>query len=271
MHRIVLLLPLAATLLTGCTEPAIDPSEVIRRSLYAGSSTESYEFSAHVVATARGPIVYSGSAILQGSVRRSGVIASTVSLSMERIQGTASDRVDGVVGMRYPGNRILYLDLSAISGHVGSELQAQLSGATFDGWTALTMTGVSIQPSFPTEEEIQAQASAFVVLRDRSTRSGDYMFDVGFAPGVVSALVNGARDDAITGALTIDRETFALKRALWTMVALPTPIGNMTGTVDVTFSSFNEVTLPVMPLFTGSSLPFDTLFDTISAAVPISS
>jgi hypothetical protein len=262
----------SAVILSACTQPVLEPTEVIRRSLFVGSTTDSYAFSAHAVATVRGPVVYSGSAVLEGSVKRAGVSASTLSIAMERIQGTATDRIDGVVNVRVPGNGIVYLNLVGVTGAMGSAMQTAFASFTTDGWTQFSMTGTTAASLAPTEGQIAVQAAAFVVQSDRTaSRGSTYIYDVRFAPGVLSALIKGARDDAITGTLMINRRTFALERAVWTMVGVPSPMGNITGTADVTFSHFNAAELPVMPLFTGSTLPLHTLFDTISASVPISS
>lgn len=274
MRTITLVSVVSLCLLSACVQPRLEPEEVLKRSFFASSMIDSYAFSAQGFATLRGgPVVLSGSVVIEGVSVRTGAWSATISLAGERILGRGTDRLDGIILARMPGNNILYLNLLGVAGEAGDRIASAAKNSTHDGWTALTFSGATTQSGTPSQDDILAQASLLQITADRTQdRSSLYEFDVVPQSGVLSALTDTAvRDDALIGTLWIDRKTFALQKAKWTMVSFPTDMGLVTGQFDVTFSSLNSATLPVMPLFTGSVLEPKTLLDIISGPVPISS
>lgn len=272
--RLRFLVLLAATVLGACNAPVLPPDEVLRRTFFQSSSLDTYSYTAQGAVSLRGRDVFSGSLLLEGAVKRGGAWSANAASDIERVSNQTIGRLDGILHLRSPGNGILYIKTTGIAGEEGDHITRALAPVTTDGWTrfAFPVSRNRAGMTMPTQEMIDAQVSALRVTADRTDPEEDYYeYDVELSDESLSLLGSEVRSGALTGTLWIDRRTFVLTRAHWTASALMTPAGTLSFVMDVSFSLQNETLLPSMPLGTGATLPLNTIFDIISADVPLSS
>lgn len=252
--------------LSGCFRaPVLPPKQVLQKTFFVSSSLDSFSFSAQATLELRAARILSGSAVLNGSVLRSGPWSADATLVSQSRSSKESKRVDGILRLRAPGNGILYSDVSDLSGDIASRFLGTRSGALADGWYRFALPGGVLRgPNVPSQKAIDDQVDAIEIVEDRTDPKSDvYEYRVRvpsflFVPGAVDEQL------ALTGTLWIDRRSFRLQRAEWSGVRTPTAVGVVTFDVDVTFGSFNSVRLPSMPLSTGAVLPLETIFAIIS-------
>lgn len=251
-----------ALVFSGCFRaPILPPKEVLAKTFFVSSSLDSFSFSAQGSAELRGARIFSGSAVLNGAVLRTGPWSIDATIVTDTRWSQGHTRADGVIRLRAPGNGILYMDIAGLSGDSAKGMRA-LSGVTADGWTRLALPGnVSEKRGVPTQAEIDSQVQAIEIVEDRTEAKADvYEYVVRIPAALFSEDSTDGNNAMLLGTLWIDRNSFRLVRARWSGSKVSTSLGVITFDADVTIGSPNETRLPSMPLATGSVLPLESIF-----------
>ncbi len=119
----------------------------------------------------------------------------------------------------------------------------------------------------PDPRAVEVYASAIEVLSGglRQVPDGSYVYQYGVRinPAMLGDAQTSGKQATITGELTIDPQSFALRRAHWTLSSLPSALGVFDATVDIRFHNHNAVRLS-LPALTGSDVSLESIFDMFS-------
>lgn len=291
-----IIVPLSTLLLSSCFSRApeeLSSQEVLRRTILNTITLESVniEAIATLTGTAPAPLPVQGTvsgSSLSAALVLTGTLAPLKHARIINLGGTITGRTKSPIRTRLElinlpsGDVYLHVDDLQSAGRIpkpaasGSILgqQVAFSGSMLGRSMRIAVGTLPEGPlSGPDPRLVDAYASAIDILSGGLQRMPDgsfvYHYGVRINPAMVESVQQLGRESAawrqatITGDLTIDPTSFALRRANWALSSVPSVLGTINAAIDIRFYDHNIARLS-LPVLTGSDVQLESIFDMIS-------
>jgi hypothetical protein len=248
----------------------------MRRAVITSQKADSVSFDAWASVRFADRSTLSGSIVTHGVLRNiDGTWSAEATLNLLRSDTAHGEqRGSGTLVFSSPAIGSLFVLLEDVHGQLITT-PTSLGDVGGTWWRLSLASGSSIRTSGTTPDPrlVDAYTTAIQIVGgglETEGRSAVYHYHVMIGADTLNAYIAGtagkiAQSTTAVGEVWINPTTFVLERARWNISNLPTRLGAISCTLGIVFADYNHAPPIRLPVGSGFSVPFDTIFDIFSS------
>ena len=192
-------------------------------------------------------------------------------VSLARSAGTSFERLRArIAAAQNQGRKLVFIH--EMSGLLGEEIAALAPGASLTGqWIEIGRTDPApseTRVATPDPDAVERIIGSFQPLGDprvlpRDDGGYDYSLQVRFSTGANAIGLSGG------GTLSIDSDSFVLRRSVWTIDRISLPLGDLRLWMDLTFFALPSSDAEPVTQSGALAIPLESILHTIFSIAPV--